>query len=235
MKETLMKKAAFLILLMLICISNKCRATYVDELRSGTIVIVTNNAKKSYEAMMAAQALNTTGHMWIKDETQKIVDFQTQFYNYINSFHDVLYMAAEIYGLYYQVSQTVDNVKELSQTVAESPTNVIAAAFSMKRDVYLKVAETSFDILMDIKNAVLDESKMTEFQRFKIFMQVRPKLVKLNKELRRLNLTIKYTSFADVWREIVGKTYRTHNLREIANACLDDWKVNYKKIQENIK
>ena len=107
----------------------------IDPGRVAAIELASDQAKKTIEAQEKAQLLMTTGHAWIKEEVETTTDFQREFNDYLARFHDVLSIAAEIYGIYYEVTQTSKCVKDVGQVLSESPTNALAVAFSTRRNV----------------------------------------------------------------------------------------------------
>lgn len=205
---------------------------YTDPGRAALIETYSQSAEKALKSQQEVQLLMTTGHVWIESEVSKTTNFQRQFNEYLEDFHDVLWVSAEIYGLYYEISRTAENVNSLGSTLAKSPTNALAVAFSSKRNkIYSNIIANSIDIVIDIKVLCLGDSsnrKMTEEQQRKIIAGIRPKLHKFNKQLRILDATIKYTTFADVWREIVNRAegYSPRTKEAIAQQCISDWKSN---------
>ena len=83
---------------------------------------------------------------------------------------------------------------------------------------------TSLDIAKDIHKVCFAHAKMTEKERIKIILGMRPKLKKTNYQLRRMAMFIKYTTFLDVWNEIVDKHYKPKSRREIIERCRLRWK-----------
>ena len=76
--------------------------------------------------------LNLSGHKFLREEVEEITDFQKQFNSYLDSFGDILSIAAETYGIYYEVDQAFKNIKQLKATSSDCPANLIAVAV----DVY---------------------------------------------------------------------------------------------------
>ena len=58
--------------------------------------------------------MQTTGHIWTKEEVQVTTDLQRQFNNYLNSFRSIVSYAAQTYGLYYEVSRLTDNMGDFT-------------------------------------------------------------------------------------------------------------------------
>ena len=79
----------------------------------------------------------------------------------------------------------------------------------------------------DIKKFCLGDSvKMTEAEREILLGNIRPKLNRLNKMLMATTLTIKYTSFGDVFREIMNRAeeYQVADKKSIAERALERWR-----------
>lgn len=65
---------------------------------------------------------------------------------------------------------------------------------------------------------------MTEKQRIEIVFNIRPKLVKMNLQLRRLARAVKYTSFGDIWADIEFMEIEKPDKVAIARDCIGRWK-----------
>ena len=212
----MMKK---LYLLILLCVPLKSVAG-IDPGRVAAIELASDQAKKTIESQEKAQLLMTTGHVWIKEEVEATTDFQREFNDYLDKFHDVLSIAAEIYGIYYEVTQTSKCVKDLGHVLADSPENALAVAFSTRRNVvYRNIVRTTLDVIMDIKN--------------KVISTIRPKLRTINKQLRQLTLALRYTSFLDVWNELMERAYYMNpaTRHDIITRCRRQWWNNAKSVR----
>lgn len=224
------KYTAILILLLTMTLQVKAIGPYSDLIRATTLAQYSKKAKKALEAQNTVQGLNASGHVWLQGEVSEATKFQKEFNEYLDKFGDVLTMTAEVYGLYYEISKTVEHVNDLERTLSNSPTNALAVAFSTRRNaVYQRIIENGVDIVMDIKTLMFSKAKQTEVDKMKRLMGIRPKLRAMNKMLTVLNLAIKYTTFADVWREITDRqhSYITGSTKkEIARQCIRNWKYN---------
>lgn len=206
----------------------------IDPTRAAAIELASNKAKKTLEAQEKAQGMMTTGHIWMKEEIEATTEFQREFNTYLDMFHDAISIAAEIYGIYYEVNQTAKNIKNINEVLANSPTNALALAFSAKRSiVYRNIVRESLDIIMDIRKVTIEESKMTEREKLKVIGAIRPKLHKFNRHLCSLTLALRYTSFMDVWNELMQRAYRINpNVKHnIIQECRRTWWDNAKSIR----
>lgn len=204
----------------------------VDPVRAAMIDQYSKQAKKALEAQNRAQALMTTGHLWMQTEIEATTNFQREFNEYLDKFHDILGFAAEIYGIYYEVTQISKNVSELNSVVSSYPANALAVAFHTRRNVvYRNIIINGVSIVMDIKTLCFDRSKMTEQEKNEMITNIRPKLRAMNRQLRALGLAIRYTTFLDVWNEITdrARSYGDIDKREIIERCMRDWKNNANK------
>lgn len=198
---------------------------YTDPTRAATVLMFTEQSKKALNAQQRAQLVMSGMHIFMKEEIEATTDFQREFNEYLDQFNEVIQIAAEVYGIYHEVSQVAKNIKELNSIVSDTPANALAVAFSSKRNkIYTDLVMTSLDIAKDIHKVCFSGAKMTEKERIKIILGMRPKLKKTNYQLRRMALLIKYTTFLDVWNEIVDKHYKPKSRREIIERCRLRWK-----------
>ena len=206
----------------------------IDVGRVAAIELASDQAKKTLEAQLKMQGLETAGHIWTKEEIQATTEFQREFNNYLDAFHNILSIAAEIYGVYYEVTKTTKHIRNLSEVVSSSPSNVLAVAFSTRRNVvYRNLVKSSLDIFMDIRKVCLENSKMTEQEKNKVISGIRPKLRKINKQLGQLTLALRYTSFLDVWNEITQRAYMINpaTKHDIITRCRREWWNNAKSVR----
>lgn len=231
MNKRLSYNHALMAVVLLLC-STSAFAWGVDPVRAAMIDQYSKQAKKTLEAQNRAQALMTTGHLWMQTEIEQTTDFQREFSNYLDRFHDILGFAAEIYGIYYEITQISKNVSDLNDVVASHPANALAVAFHTRRNaVYRNIIINGVNIVMDIKTLCFDDSKMTEQEKNEMITNIRPKLRLMNKQLRALALAVKYTTFLDVWNEITDRAsaYEGVDKRAIIERCMRDWKNNANK------
>ena len=231
-----MKKISILLILMgaVLLFPSGVYAQGIDVGRVAAIELASSQAKKTIEAQLKMQGLETAGHIWTKEEIEATTEFQREFNDYLDAFHNILTIAAEIYGVYYEVTKTSKHVRNLAEVVSSSPTNVLAVAFSTRRNVvYRNLIKSSLDIFMDIRKVCIENSKMTEQERDKIVSGIRPKLRKINKQLVQLTLALRYTSFLDVWNEIAHRSPKItpETKAEIIKRCRRRWWDNAKSVR----
>ena len=218
------------IIMILACVAViNMSAQGLDPVRAAIWEDCSSKSKKALESQQKMQMLMMTGHIWIKEEEEAIYDFQKEFNDYLDTFHDVLSMAAEIYGIYYEVSKLATNIKAVNKAVSDAPANALAVAFSSRRNkFYRNIVKSGIDLAKDIRTLCFGESKMTESERDIMLHNIRPKIRNMNKQIRMLALALRYTSFVDVWREITRRAegYNSRTRQQIVNQCMEDWKNN---------
>lgn len=224
----------FILFIIVLLSATKPAFAGIDPGRVAAIELASDQAKKALKSQEKAQLLMTTGHAWIKEEVEATTNFQREFNDYLDKFHDVLSIAAEIYGIYYEVTQTSKNVKALGEVLSDSPSNALAVAFSTRRNVvYRNIVRTTLDVIMDIRKVCFEKSKMTEEEKNKVISSIRPKLRTINKQLRQLTLTLRYTSFLDVWNELMDRAYYLNpaTKHDIITRCRRQWWNNAKSVR----
>lgn len=206
---------------------NRLLAQGEDPVLAGMILLYTDKAKKELKQQESMMLLESTGHIWIRDEVQGTTDLQREFNDYLDSFHSIICMAAQIYGFYHEIDRMADNLSGLSKQLSAHPSNAVAVALSSNRNkIYREIILNSVDIVNDIRQVCLSDTKMTEKERIEIVFGIRPKLKLMNRKLVRLIKAVKYTSFADVWAEIDYHAREGADKKDIARQCMERWRRN---------
>lgn len=197
----------------------------IDPTLAGMIALYTDQAQSQLKNQQKVMALQTTGHIWTKEEVQGTTDLQKEFNDYLDSFRSVLGYAAQIYGFYHEVSCLVGNLDEFSRILRSHPSNSLAVALSQKRgSIYSDVVLHSVEIVNDVRSACLSDHKMTEKERMEIVFAIRPKLKRLNKDIRRLSRAVKYTSLGDIWLDIEENAYTKADKPGITEKARRRWR-----------
>ena len=218
-----MRRAIFIIITLL-CIGVKVHAQ-IDPTLAGMVLIYTEKSKKTLKNQEKIMLLQTTGHIWTKEEVEAVTDLQREFNDYLDSFRSVISYAAQIYGFYHEITRLTENMGEFTGQLRKSPANAEAVALSTNRNkIYRELIYNSVEIVNDIRTVCLSDNKMTERQRMEIVFGIRPKLQLMNKKLRRLTMAVKYTSMGDVWAEITEREQPKANKAEIARSAMKRWK-----------
>lgn len=197
----------------------------VDPTLTALILTYTDKAEKQLKSQHAAMALETTGHVWIASEVEHTTDVQKAYNDYLDSFKDIVCYAGQIYGFYVEIGKLLDNMSDMNHVLRLHPSGAFAAALSTHKNViYRNLTLNSVEIINDIRQVCLSNVKMTEKQRVEIVFNIRPKLVKMNRQLQRLTRAVKYTSFSDIWADIELLEIEKPDKMTIARDCIGRWK-----------
>lgn len=219
-----MKKILILIFVLIGCIELHAQS---DPTLSSMILLYTNKAKSEQKSQEASMMLETTGHIWLKEEVDETTNIQRKFNDYLDSFHSIICYAAQIYGFYHEISNLTTNLSGFTEELGDAPSNALAVALSSRRNaIYRELIMGSVEIVNDIRQVCLSDIKMTEKERIEIVFSIRPKLKLMNRKLKRLTRAVKYTSMADVWAEIEGGARQPADKKKIVNEAMDRWKRN---------
>ena len=203
-----------------------------DPVLVGMILLYTEKAEKTLKNQELAMMMQTTGHIWTKEEVEATADLQREFNTYLDSFRSILCYAAQIYGFYHEITLLTENMGGLIQQLEKNTTNALAVALSTNRNkIYREVILNSVEIVNDIRTVCLSKNKMTEQQRLEIVFNIRPKLQVMNKKLKRLTIAVKYTSMNDVWLEISEGTRPMADKTQI----IEDAQRRWKQIGRNVR
>lgn len=173
--------------------------------------------------------MQTTGHIWMKEEVEGTTNLQREFNNYLDSFRSIVVYAAQVYGFYLEIDRLVDNLGGFTKQLDKHPSNALAVALSAKHNkIYRELIMGSVEIVNDIRLVCLSGNKMTEKERVEIVFGIRPKLKVMNKKLQRLTKAVKYTSMADIWAEIEEGSHDKADKKTIVKDCMNRWKRNGK-------
>lgn len=206
------------------CMGIKVHAQ-LDPTLTGMVLIYTEKAKKTLKNQEKVMLLQTTGHIWTKEEVKAVTDLQREFNDYLDSFRSIVSYAAQIYGFYHEITHLTENMGEFTGQLKNSPTNALAVALSTNRNkIYRELTYNSIEIINDIRTVCLSDNKMTEKERMEIVFGIRPKLQLMNKKLQRLSIAVKYTSMGDIWAEISEEARPKANKVEIARSAIRRWK-----------
>lgn len=220
------------ILVMMLFLSINSIKAQNDPVLAGMILLYTEKAEKTLKNQELAMMMQTTGHLWTKEEVEATADLQREFNTYLDSFRSILCYAAQIYGFYHEITLLTENMGGLIQQLEKNTTNALAVALSTNRNkIYREVILNSVEIVNDIRTVCLSKNKMTEQQRLEIVFNIRPKLQVMNKKLKRLTIAVKYTSMNDVWLEISEGTRPMADKTQI----IEDAKRRWKQIGRNVR
>lgn len=211
-----------------------------DGIRAAMFATYAKQTKKALKAQDVLLGGNLTGHKYLKDEVEATTNFQRQFNDYLNSFDDILTVAADIYGIYMEVDEAMRNLKVVKEIVVRQPANVLAVAFSRsKNNIYTDVIENGLKLAADIEQILplkKDQdrnAKITQYERLKVMDNIRLNLRTLNRKLRTLSRLIHYTTIMDSWYDLkgTGKEYQPRKMGSITKNCLKTWMKHAKGVK----
>ncbi len=200
-----------------------------DPVLAGMIYAYTDKAEKELQNQEKVMLMQTTGHIWLKEEVEGTTNLQREFNSYLDSFRSIVVYAAQVYGFYHEIDRLVDNLGDFTRQLDKHPSNALAVALSAKRNkIYRELIMGSVEIVNDIRLVCLSDNKMTEKERMEIVFGIRPKLKVMNQKLQRLTKAVKYTSMADIWAEIEEGSHDKADKKTIVRDCMNRWKRNSK-------
>jgi hypothetical protein len=190
------------------------------------ILLYTDKAQSQLKSRQEPMLLQSTGHIWLEEETKGLNRLHEEFNDYLDSFRDIVSHAAQIYGFYHEIGRMTDNMGTLVRQMKASPANIVASAIYPRRNaLYKEILLESIDIVNDIRVVCVSDTKMTQKERAATIFGIRPKLRELNRKLRLLALAVKYTSMSDVWTEFgLGAEPDKADKGAAARAALKRWK-----------
>ena len=228
-----MKKSLFVILLLCLpwLLPSPVHAQ-LDPTLTAMILEYTQKAKSQYNTQLETMAVETEGHVWLKQEVEATKNYQQQFDRYISTFRGIISYAAQVYGFYYEINHLTENMGRLSRQIGETPVNAVAVALHRNRnDIYVDIINRSVGIVNTIRQVCID-TKMTEKQRIELVFSIRPQLQQMNRKLAMLTKLVRCTTMAQVWDEI---KYQSLPHREgkagIVEECLGAWRVNGRSVK----
>ncbi len=220
-----------ILLILSVCMPSVSHAQ-VDPVLAGMIIEYTNKAKSQYNSQLTTMAVETEGHIWLKQEVESTKNYQKQFDEYLSSFRNIISYAAQTYGFYYEVNHLCENMGKLTAQIGNTPTNAIAVALHNKRnDIYVSIINKSVGIVNTIRQVCIDK-KMTEKQRVELVFSIRPQLKDMNYQLAMLTKLVRCTNMGLVWHNIEYNSlpHRTGKAG-IVEDCLSVWRVNAKNVK----
>lgn len=198
-----------------------------DPVLAGMILLYNDKAKKELKQQEEIMLLESTGHIWIKEEVEATTNLHKEFNNYLDQFNSIISYAAQIYGFYHEIDHLVAQLGTYSHQLSHQTTNALAVALSSNRNkFYRELIMSSVEIVNDVRQVCLSNTKMTEKQRLEIIFGIRPKLKQMNQKLKRLIRAVKYTRLSDVWAEIDYGARTETDKPTIVQRCKERWRRN---------
>ena len=195
-----------------------------DPVLAGMILLYTDKAQKELKNQEKVMMLQTTGHIWTKEEVQATADLQREFNKYLDSFRSIVCYAAQIYGFYHEISRLTDNMEDFTRQVSRSTTNALAVALSTERNrIYRELMLGCVEIVNDIRMAFLAENMMPYRVRMAIVFVIRPKLRLMHLKPPQPAKAVKYTAMCDIRNEIDDGARPVADTRDVVEAARRSW------------
>lgn len=204
----------------------------VDPTLTAMILEYTEKAKSQYKAQLQTMAVETEGHVWLRQEVEETKNYQQQFDRYLSTFRGIISYAAQVYGFYYEINHLTENMERLSHQIGETPANAVAVALHRNRnDIYVDIINRSIGIVNTIRQVCID-TKMTEKQRIELVFSIRPQLQQMNHKLAMLTKLVRCTNMSQVWYGIEFKSLQHRDGKAgIVEECLGAWRVNGRNVK----
>ncbi|MDD5862592.1 MAG: hypothetical protein PUD15_08600 [Prevotella sp.] len=178
-----------------------------------------------------AYSLNLTGHKLSENKMKTMKWCMDRYNEALDSISDAISVAANCYGLFFEVDKAIDNIAQLRNTTSKNPDNIVAVALSPTRQkMYERVLNDGLDLISDlpmvlpIKLGKKDGTKMNMGERLMNISKIREKLHNLNKDISRLTYILTYTTMLDTYYELGGqRMYRTKDIKTIVALCKQRW------------
>lgn len=204
----------------------------IDPTLTAMILEYTHKAKSQYNSQLEVMAVETEGHVWLKQEVEATKNYQEQFDRYISTFRGIISYAAQVYGFYYEINHLTENMGRLSHQIGDTPVNAIAVALHNHRnDIYVDIINKSIGIVNTIRQVCID-TKMTEKQRIELVFSIRPQLQQMNRKLAMLTKLVRCTTMAQVWYGIEQRSLpHREGKAGIVEECLGMWRFNGRSVK----
>lgn len=192
--------------------------------------------EKAFHSIHQAQYMEVEGQVFIGREVQATNEYLREVNNYLDTFHDVVSLAAEIYGTFLEVKRTKRLLGQVSSALSDAPTNAIAVLLTPNTSgLYGSIIQISVEAAQGIYNACISKKKMTEQDRNKLLDEARMKIRKVNSDLAKLVIVLKYTTFEDIWFSVRTHVKYMNGERKhaIIERCYDNWKHNRSRVVIN--
>lgn len=119
-----------------------------DPVLAGMIYAYTDKAEKELKNQEKVMLMQTTGHIWLKEEVEGTTNLQREFNNYLDSFRSIVVYAAQVYGFYHEIDRLVDNLGGFTKQLDKHPSNALAVTLSAKRNkIYRELIMGSVEIV----------------------------------------------------------------------------------------
>ena len=206
-----------------------CSAVESNPTLAARIILAKNDFEKALQNQRNRQLMVGEGHVFIGREVQALNELQREYNDYLDQFHDAVSTAAELYGTFLEIKRTVKLSRRVSSILSDAPTNAIAVMLKPNTSgLYGSIIQTSLGAAQDIYNACISKKKLTAQDRNKMLTDARTKIKKVNNDLAKLIIVLRYTTFEDIWFSIRTRAKYMDKERKhaVIERCYDNWKHN---------
>ena len=206
-----------------------CSAVESNPTLAARILLAKNNFEKALQNQRNRQLMVGEGHVFVGREVQALNELQREYNDYLDTFHDAVSTAAELYGTFLEIKRTVKLSKQVTSIISDAPSNAIAVLLRPNSSgLYGSVIQTSLGAAQDIYNACISKKKLTAQDRNKMLTDARTKIKKVNSDLTKLVVVLRYTTFEDIWYSVRTRAKYMDRERKhaVIERCYDNWKHN---------
>lgn len=227
-----MRKRFYYIMLMILLAvvpAVHCPAVESNPTLAARIMLAKNDFEKALQNQRNRQLMVGEGHVFIGREVQALNELQREYNDYLDQFHDAVSTAAELYGIFLEIKRTVKLSMQVTDIISDAPTNAIAVMLKPNTSgLYGSILQTSLGAAQDIYNACISKKKLTAQDRNKMLTNARTKIKKVNSDLTKLVIVLRYTTLEDIWYTLRTRAKYMNKERKhaVIERCYDNWKHN---------
>ena len=140
-----------------VCVMDVNAQNGLDPLRSVLFMRYAEKHDKTLKTLNTRESILDADYFLMNEEININLNFQKEFNDYLDSFHDVISILAEFYGVYYELNISTRMFNDFKDAVAENPEGILAVSISqttLQRKLVLEAGE----IVSDIRLAVVGMS-----------------------------------------------------------------------------
>lgn len=212
---------------------------------------LTKTASSAVSAQNAVIIMNQIGHQRNALALKRENKFLKEYRSYLITFGNILAVAANMYGIYYESDRCIKFARETRSIVSRCPDNTIAVALSpTKNKIYEEVMEQGIKVIGDMELALPKKIKKKNTKkanaddpdsvsvwnyadvedRIQMLTTVRQDIQKMNHLLYACNRLMRYTTMLDTWYEFLGSApvRKTRSIKEVSKDCTKRWSSHLK-------
>lgn len=226
-------KYSFIIVAFLCLIASSAKAQGIDPARATAFATIGAAANKVTIAQNGVITAQIATHIGIQKETRELTNFKKQFNDYLGTFEDILGLAAQLYGVYYEIDLAIKNVRNLKDVVIKVPENALAVSIMDKKNyIYSSILESGVKLAGDIESVLPlskdkeKNPKMTQKERIMAIGNIRASLHRINMQMYTLYKSLKYTTLMDAWYYYTKHrpaSATTRPMADIIKDCKERW------------